>query len=146
MISERKHQDDSFHTQGSYAGRMTKRHMNHMNQPTLAEENTMMKIAVSIISVSVLIAMLMTLPIWSEAQPGGRGGKGGRPPGPPEEAVAACEGKNEGDRCEFTSPCDQTISGICRSIEEQLACVPEGGPRGRHPKDDSEGGPERGQN
>ena len=86
----------------------------------------MMKIAVSIISVCVLVTMLMSLPIWSEAQPGGKGGKGGRPPGPPEEAVAACEGKSEGDSCEFASPRGDEISGTCRSIEEQLACAPEG--------------------
>lgn len=99
-----------------------------------------MKLTVSIVSVCIFVATLMMLPMWLEAQPGGGGGKGGRPPqGPPQEAIAACEGKSEGDSCEFTGPRDDTISGICRSIEEQLTCAPEGGPRGRHPNDDSEG-------
>ncbi len=107
----------------------------------------MMKLAVSILSVCILVAALMTLPMWSEAQPGGGGNGGGRnddggndgrrpPHGPPPEAIAACEGKSEGDSCEFTSPRDETIGGICRNIEEQLACAPKGGPHGGRPKDD----------
>ena len=99
-----------------------------------------MKRAASIISlcVSLLHITFMMLAMWSEAEPGGEDRR--LPQGPPQEAIAACEGKSEGDSCEFTSPRDETISGTCRSIEEQLACVPEGGPRGRHPNDDSEGG------
>jgi hypothetical protein len=101
-----------------------------------------MKLAVSIVSVCILIAVtFMTLPLWSEAQPGGGNGggrEGGRPPqGPPQEAIAACEGLNEGDSCEFTSPRGDTIGGICRSIEEQLACAPEGGPRGPEGKQEN---------
>lgn len=105
-----------------------------------------MKTVVSLLSVCTLVAMCIMLPMWGEAQPGGgpggggpgggSGGEGGRPQGPPPEAIAACEGKSEGDSCEFTNPRGDTLSGICQTVEEQLACAPEGGP-GPH---DPEGG------
>jgi hypothetical protein len=44
--------------------------------------------------------------------------------GPPDEAIAACEGLSEGDPCEFESPMG-TITGTCLMIpEDVLACVP----------------------
>jgi hypothetical protein len=117
-----------------------------------------MKLVVSIVSVCILVATFMMLPMWLEAQPGGQGGgrpqgpppeqgsEQGRPQGPPPEAVEACEGLSEGDSCEFTSPRGDTISGTCQTIEELLACVPEGGPHGGPPPDDSQGGAEDVQN
>ncbi len=58
-------------------------------------------------------------------QPGGQPqGPGGSPP---TEAVDACSGQSEGATCQFTTPHGE-ITGTCAQIEQQLACVPEGGP------------------
>ncbi len=46
---------------------------------------------------------------------------------PPEEAIAACTGLSEGAACSFQLLQGQ-ISGTCRNVQGQLACVPEGGP------------------
>jgi hypothetical protein len=46
---------------------------------------------------------------------------------PPQEAIAACTDLSEGAPCSFQSP-QGPISGTCRRIQDQLACVPEGGP------------------
>ena len=59
---------------------------------------------------------------------------GGKPKGPPQEAVAACAGLNEGDTVQFTSPRGETVSGICREIRGGLVAVPEGGFPGRRGK------------
>lgn len=117
-----------------------------------------MKATVSIIGVCVLVAALSIIPALLEAQPGGGQGGGrpqGPPPqgtgqgeqqgppqeaGPPEEALAACEGKSEGATCEFTGPRNDPISGTCQTIEEQLACVPEGGPQGGPPPNSQQQG------
>lgn len=53
---------------------------------------------------------------------------------PPPEAVDACVDLSEGDVCSFTGPRNDEIRGICTALrgdEEQLACVPEGGPPGK---------------
>lgn len=63
----------------------------------------------------------------------GAGGPGGRPPGPPPEAVAACKGKAEGTEVSFTGRGGETLSGICRTIDGQLAAMPKGGPGGPPP-------------
>ena len=63
-------------------------------------------------------------------QPGSDTGQPGGPlGGPPQEAIDACSGVSEGDACEFMAPHGK-ITGTCRSIEGQLACVPAGGPPG----------------
>ena len=46
---------------------------------------------------------------------------------PPQEAINACSGKSEDDNCEFTFPQGKE-SGTCRTVNNQLACVPAGGP------------------
>ncbi len=59
-----------------------------------------------------------------------RDGRGG----PPEEAVAACQGLNEGEVCSFESPRGDLILGICKMTRAEVkACVPEGGPPGGPP-------------
>ncbi len=58
----------------------------------------------------------------SAPPPGGEG-----PDQAPQEAIEACSGQSEGAFCSFQAPVGQ-ITGICRNIQEQLACVPEGGP------------------
>ena len=52
----------------------------------------------------------------------------GRPPSvsAPKEAIEACRGKNQGERCQFTAP-HGSISGTCRSVDSQFACVPKNG-------------------
>jgi hypothetical protein len=63
------------------------------------------------------------------------GGPGGHR-GPPPEAVSACSNQSSGAACSFTHH-DRSISGTCRAAPDDsngaLACVPEGGPRGRGP-------------
>ena len=44
--------------------------------------------------------------------------------GMPAEASGACEGKSEGDECEFSID-DRIISGRCASIDSVLVCRPE---------------------
>jgi hypothetical protein len=62
------------------------------------------------------------LPAVGEGQPAGPiGGQ------PPQEAMDACTGLNEGASCTFQAPVGQ-ISGSCMSIQGQLTCVPEGEP------------------
>ena len=57
--------------------------------------------------------------------PGGGQGKGRRG-GPPQEAITACESKNVGDSCSFTGRREETVSGTCVEVEEQIVCAPEG--------------------
>ena len=44
--------------------------------------------------------------------------------GPPPEAYAACEGKNAGDRVEFTGPNGVNVSGTCEMRGEKLVLIP----------------------
>jgi len=43
---------------------------------------------------------------------------------PPEQAIAVCVGQPPEAHCGFTSPRGDAISGTCRSVTENLACVP----------------------
>ncbi len=54
-------------------------------------------------------------------QGGGQNGQGGRTP--PQEAISACSGLTENTACQISLP-NQTISGTCQTIQQQLACVP----------------------
>lgn len=62
--------------------------------------------------------------------------EGGKPPGPPQEAIAACSGKQAGDVCQFDGR-NGTVSGSCMTPPEDssapAACAPEGGPDGAPP-------------
>ena len=74
-----------------------------------------------------LLGLAMALPS-TDAQAQGRG-RGG---GPPEAAYAACEGKSEGDACDFE--CRRgPVEGTCQvRRDDRLSCVPnDRGPRGR---------------
>lgn len=46
---------------------------------------------------------------------------------PPIEALRACQALTQGDSCTFTAP-RGAINGTCRTVLNQLACVPEGAP------------------
>ena len=61
------------------------------------------------------------------------------PPAPPEEAFAACAGKNKGDACGVTIH-DRTIEGTCAEpppgvSDTRLACRPNGPPPGPPPSE-----------
>lgn len=43
---------------------------------------------------------------------------------PPEEAVAACEGRLEGDLVNFDAPNGETLEATCKKISGVLAAVP----------------------
>lgn len=43
---------------------------------------------------------------------------------PPQEAIDACENKNEGDQVSFESPKGDTLESTCVLLEEQLVAVP----------------------
>ena len=44
---------------------------------------------------------------------------------PPQEAIDACLGANQGNACQFTDLRGVQVSGTCRVIQEQLACFPQ---------------------
>ncbi len=49
-------------------------------------------------------------------------------PGPPPEALRACDNKQPGDACQFTAP-HGSVSGTCRQTpNQQVGCSPAGGP------------------
>jgi len=47
------------------------------------------------------------------------------PAPPPQEAIDACKGKNQGNTCQIKAP-QGTVTGTCMRIENQLACIPPG--------------------
>jgi hypothetical protein len=51
-------------------------------------------------------------------------GKSGQPP---KEAIAACARQSQGASCQFTAR-HGSVTGTCTAIQQQLACVPAGGP------------------
>ena len=58
-------------------------------------------------------------------------GRHSRHPGPPTEAIQACDGAGESEACSFTSPRGDEITGTCEYLpDDQFACAPEGGPPG----------------
>lgn len=61
----------------------------------------------------------------------GEGPPGGHR-GPPAEALAACEGRSDGDACSVETP-DGTRSGTCHAPPGRaLVCMPAGGGPGGH--------------
>jgi len=71
------------------------------------------------IYLKLLLTTLITFSILSAAS--------AKPPmGPPQEAINACSGKNAGDSCSFNSRKGDKLSGECRNIHGQTACVPAG--------------------
>ncbi len=94
-----------------------------------------MKYPVSVKSLLVIVITIFIIPLWIWTQPAGQGQpdeQGGRRPQgpPPPEAIEACESKSEGDTCEVNTP-HGMLNGTCITIENQSACVPEGGPGGQ---------------
>lgn len=58
---------------------------------------------------------------WSEMNGPPRQGENMKPP---QEAIDACKGKNEGDSVQFTTPRGDTLKGVCKQIEGVLVAVP----------------------
>ena len=65
-----------------------------------------------------LIFILCDTAMSTHAEPG---------PGhtPPQQAIQACQGKQQGASCSFDAP-RGTVSGSCRNMPNAFACVPEG--------------------
>jgi hypothetical protein len=61
-----------------------------------------------------------------------QGEKKGPPKAPPQAAIDACSGKNEGDTCECKDPKGKTESGICAYTPDKkyFACRPDHPPKG----------------
>ena len=59
-------------------------------------------------------------------QPGGP--QDGPPRRPPPEALAACKGKADGAKVQFTGRRGETVKAVCKKIGDVMAAVPEGGP------------------
>lgn len=69
---------------------------------------------------SLALLAFSAIPSLALACPGGN-------QGPPPEATAACNGAAENQACEFQAP-HGTVTGTCQNIQDQVACVPAGGP------------------
>jgi len=85
-----------------------------------------MRYKLAVVSISVLVIVLIAIPLWLGAQPGGKGGPPpdqGKPPQPPQEAINACSEKSANAACEFSSPRGDKMTGTCQKKPEQLACV-----------------------
>jgi hypothetical protein len=72
---------------------------------------------------------------------GAAGGNQLNQAGPPQEAIEACSASSVGATCSINTP-HGTLSGSCTTIQNTLACVPEGGPGGQGPG--GQGPPPRG--
>ncbi len=81
----------------------------------------------------IVVFMLASLPIFATTACS-KGPGGGAQGGPPPEAITACEGKSEGDSASFTGRRGETLEGVCKEVEGQLAVVPENMPEGRPDK------------
>ncbi|SHN25674.1 hypothetical protein SAMN05192549_106227 [Duganella sacchari] len=75
-----------------------------------------------------LIKRWMLMAILAGGALGASAQNGPPPDGPPPEAVAACKGKAEGAKVQFTGRHGETVSGTCRKAGVVLAAMPEGGP------------------
>lgn len=94
-----------------------------------------------IVILTCLLALLIAIPIFGVEGSQGTGhrydqqdrdqnknqsgGQGRRQP--PQEAIAACEGKNAGDKVEFETRRGDTISGTCVNNGDLTFAIPEGG-------------------
>ncbi len=86
-----------------------------------------MKRQLFMISLIVVFASIVIVPFWSWAQSGGKRRKPRQ--GPPPGAFKACKNKSEGTTCTVNTPRGK-LTGTCMTIQNQIACVPEGGPGG----------------
>jgi len=56
----------------------------------------------------------------------GAGPESGRTPRkPPQEAFDACKGKSAGDTVSITTPRGDTLTAVCRQLDEQVVAMPD---------------------
>jgi hypothetical protein len=84
-------------------------------------------ISMNMIKHWLLWSTLAGAALTASAQNGGPPADG-KPPAPPPEAVAACKGKTEGTKVQFTGRRGETVNGVCKKMGDVLAAWPEGGP------------------
>ncbi len=80
--------------------------------------------AVKGVAIIILLALLSVVTACANSSRDG-GGRGGQQ-GPPPEAIAACEGKAQGDSVSFEGRKGESLTGTCELINDQLVAVPEG--------------------
>jgi hypothetical protein len=76
---------------------------------------------------AMLALALATAALAAAAQNDNQQRPDGPPPGPPPEAVAACKGKAEGAKVQFTGRRGDTVNGVCKKMGDVIAAMPEGG-------------------
>ncbi|GLR12746.1 hypothetical protein GCM10007907_15360 [Chitinimonas prasina] len=81
--------------------------------------------------IAPMIALALSLPSLAAANPAAPGQAPGQRRVPPNEAFAACDGKQEGVKVSFTTPHGDTVSGTCKMIAARLAAIPDHPPRQR---------------
>jgi hypothetical protein len=84
--------------------------------------------------VRITCAAGLTFAAAARATPDSASAPGGRPPGPPPEAIAACQGKTEGTQVSFVTRRADTLTGVCQKMGDVLAARPAGGPPPRAPQ------------
>ncbi|GAB4340968.1 MAG: hypothetical protein Kow0089_14990 [Desulfobulbaceae bacterium] len=78
------------------------------------------------LKVTAALAIMLLMPITASAK---KGNREGRHPGPPPEAIEACEGKKVGDSVKFTGRRGETLETTCQEIDGQLVAAPPEGMR-----------------
>jgi len=79
--------------------------------------------SISLVSLICLFMFLGTT--FAQQKPQQQSQRGGG--GPPQEAIDACDGKNDGDSVTFVSLRGDSITGTCQDIQGQMVAVPENG-------------------
>ncbi len=63
--------------------------------------------------------------------------QGQRPSGPPPEAIAACKGKQNGDKAQFTGRQGETVTGTCQSSKDGTLFLKPDHPPKERPQENS---------
>jgi hypothetical protein len=77
------------------------------------------------VTLLALACAAASVPAFADPPPGG-------PHKPPQEAFDACASAKDGDTCSVTFH-DKTMSGVCHTTPDGLACRPDGMPPGPPP-------------
>ena len=75
----------------------------------------------------LILVLLGLVSSTLQAQSGPRQGQ--HPPGPPPEAISACEGKAAGDEVSFAGRGGETLAAICQARGGQLVAMPLDAPK-----------------
>ena len=93
-------------------------------------------VRVRLLASIVVLACLIPSALFAQRTAGSR-----RPGRPPQEAIDACVGKQEGDSCQFKMPDGRIIRGTCRRLNGVLVCVPDRTSDDRNPEFGRQGSP-----